>query len=154
MKKHFQNLYEFNDWANSKVISLFEQTKNNDEKTLSVLSHIISTQDAWLERLKQTPNYSMDIWETYSLQELNVLSKNSSDSWQKFIHKLSKKSMGNICLYKNFNRKKFSNSFAEIMEHVISHSTYHRGQINLLLRKNKVEPISLDYIFYLREKRL
>ena len=96
----------------------------------------------------------MDIWETYSLQELNVLSKNSSDSWEKFIRKLSKKSIENICTYRNSNKKEFSNSFVEIMEHVISHSTYHRGQINLLLRTNKVEPISVDYIFYLREKGL
>jgi len=152
MKNHYQNLFEFNDWANSKIISVLEKVNFDDKKTLKILSHIISTQDTWLERLKQTPNYSMDIWEVYSLQEINILSKNSYDSWQKFIRKLSNKTIQNNCIYKNSKGKKYSNSYTEIMEHVINHSTYHRGQFNLLLGEQKFDPIAVDYFIFLREK--
>ncbi len=152
MKKYFQNLFEYNTWANNKIISALEKQNVKDEKTIGILSHIISTQDAWLERLKQTPNYSMDIWEVYSLQEIKILSKNSSTSWNNFLRRLNKKRFNDICVYKNSKRKELSNTFTEIVEHVISHSNYHRGQINFLLSESKLEPIPIDYIFYIREK--
>jgi uncharacterized damage-inducible protein DinB len=152
MKKYFQNLFTYNNWANNKIIYSLQQLVIVDKKILNILSHIISTQDAWLERLKQTPNYSMNIWEPYSLQEIKVLSQNSSNTWKNFLHRLNKKKFDDICTYRNSKRKEFSNTYSEIMQHVISHSDYHRGQINLLLKNNKVEPIEVDYVLYTRGK--
>ena len=53
------------------------------------MSHIIAVQDNWLEKIKGTINYNIDIWEIYSVQELQILSDKSTKDWLKFISKLS-----------------------------------------------------------------
>ena len=37
------------------------------------------------------------------------------------------------------------------MLHVVNHSSYHRGQMALLLGQEGKSPPATDYIFYLRE---
>jgi len=39
----------------------------------------------------------------------------------------------------------------DILLHVAMHGQYHRGQINQLLRGAGLEPISVDYIVFVRE---
>jgi uncharacterized damage-inducible protein DinB len=36
----------------------------------------------------------------------------------------------------------------QIMIHLVNHSSYHRGQIAMLLRQNGFEPVNTDYITY------
>lgn len=52
--------------------------------------------------------------------------------------------------YRNSNGEQFDNSIADILTHVINHSSYHRGQIFKMLRQKGEEPINTDYITYAR----
>lgn len=61
---------------------------SSEDEIIKLMSHIISAQDTWLERIKGKQNYSIDIWEIFTIQELQILSDNSSKSWIKFIKKL------------------------------------------------------------------
>jgi uncharacterized damage-inducible protein DinB len=152
MKKYFQNLFDYNDWANSKILEKLFLNNKGDDNTRKLMSHIVSVQDTWLERIKETENYKIDIWEIYSAQELQILSDNSSKVWQKFISKLTNDDFENICSYKNSKGTEFTNTYQEILTHVINHSTYHRGHINQLLRLKSIEPVSIDFITYVRNK--
>ena len=42
----------------------------------------------------------------------------------------------------------------QLMQHVANHSTYHRGQISLMMRQLKAEPIETDFHVFLIEGRL
>lgn len=152
MKKYFLNLFEYNNWANSHLINKLFFIHDGKDETFKLMSHIISAQDTWLERLKETQNYSIDIWEIYTNKEIQILSEKSSNEWKKFINKLNEQSILNICKYHNSSGKEFSNSYQEIFTHVINHSTYHRAQINSKLKLKNIEPAKIDYIFYEREK--
>lgn len=44
-------------------------------------------------------------------------------------------------------------TLAELMQHVLNHSTYHRGQVALLLRQLGQAPAATDYRLFLRETR-
>jgi len=52
--------------------------------------------------------------------------------------------------YHNSKGTAFENSIFEMLFQAVNHSTYHRGQINSLLRQNGIEPVVTDYIFYKR----
>jgi len=52
--------------------------------------------------------------------------------------------------YKNSIGNVFENTIQEIFFHFINHSTYHRGQIAMLMKQAGLEPINTDYIFYKR----
>jgi len=42
-------------------------------------------------------------------------------------------------------------SLAHLMQHVANHSTYHRGQISLMMRQLNAEPIATDFHVFLVE---
>jgi uncharacterized damage-inducible protein DinB len=44
-------------------------------------------------------------------------------------------------------------SLAHLMQHMANHSTYHRGQISLMMRQLHAEPIATDLHIFLTEKR-
>jgi uncharacterized damage-inducible protein DinB len=150
MKKYFLDLFEYNNWANDRII-LKLHGLNNDFKgpePLKILSHIISAQDTWLERIKGTKTYNIFLWEEYSIQEIEVLSINSHRGWIKFISKMSEKKFDNECTYKNSEGDENSKSYQDIFQHIINHSSYHRGQINQTFRINNIEPVVTDFIYY------
>lgn len=150
MKKYILDLFEYNNWANDKIILKLQSLRNKfkDNDPFKILSHIISSQDRWFERLKNKPSYNIDLWEVYSIQEIEILSLNSSTEWKKFISKINAKNFETTCTYKNTKGKELSNTYQDIFQHVINHSTYHRGQINQILRNNNIQPVITDFIYY------
>jgi len=150
MKKYFLDLFEYNNWANDKII-LKLQTVSCEFKEadpLKILSHIISAQDTWFERVKGQTSYNIYLWEEYSVQEIEILSLTSYKEWKRFISKMEEKKFDEICSYKNSKGVEHLRSYQDIFQHVINHSTYHRGQINQILRINKIEPVVTDFIYY------
>jgi uncharacterized damage-inducible protein DinB len=151
MKKYFQQQFLFNEWANKKLVNFIISMNIKDLEILKIMSHIASVEEMWLERLKQTPDYLIDLWETFSIQETEVLLRNSSNNWNKFIKRQNKKSFAEKrCTYENSDGKVFTNLYIEIMQHVLNHSNYHRGQINLLLSKNESNPVEINFMDFLR----
>ncbi len=148
MKKTFLNSFNYNHWANEKIISYFLDTKNLPEKCLDLFSHIISVQDYWYDRLVNKNIYLIDLWDRYSLLELTPLNRNSTNTWKDFIKKSSKKSFRNLCGYYDKKGKPVDISVADIIHHLLNHSAYHRGQINLILRENNLEPIDIEFNNY------
>lgn len=149
MRKYFFDLFEYNNWANDRIILKLHEV-NNDirNKPIKILSHIISVQDSWLEIVKDTNRYNIFLWDEYSIQEIEVLSLKSHKNWIKFISKLSGKDFESTCKFKNSSGEVKSITYQDILQHVVNHSTYHRGQINQILRTNKIEPVKIDFIYY------
>jgi uncharacterized damage-inducible protein DinB len=150
MKKYFLDLFEYNNWANERIIMRIQE--NNSEykvgSPLSILSHIIAAQDTWLERVKGTKSYNIFLWEDNSIQELEILSFNSHKSWIKFLNKFNEDRFSEFCNYKNSSGVQNQKKYQDIFTHVLNHSSYHRGQINQLLRLNSIEPPVTDFIYY------
>ena len=144
MKKYILDLFEYNNWANDRVIMRIQEnvTEFKVGSPLTILSHIIAAQDTWLERVKGTKSYNIFLWDEYSIQEMEILSLNSHKGWINFLKKFDPDKFEELCGYKNSRR------YQDIFAHVVNHSTYHRGQINQLLRMNNIEPAATDFIYY------
>lgn len=150
MKNYFLDLFEYNNWANDRIINRLQEIncQFKDQDPFKLFSHIISTQETWLERVKGTKSYNIFLWDVFSIQELEILSMKNHKDWVKFINKLVEKKITSICKYKNSNGKQQESSYQDIFQHVINHSTYHRGQINQIFRMNGIEPVVTDFIYY------
>ena len=55
MKKYFLKLYQYNAWANKRVMDALNRQQVDDEKTLSLMGHIVAAQFLWLHRIKGLP---------------------------------------------------------------------------------------------------
>ena len=55
--------------------------------------------------------------------------------------------------YRSTRGELFSLPLAELMLHVIDHETYHRGQINTMIKRAGGQPANISYLSYSMHKR-
>jgi uncharacterized damage-inducible protein DinB len=146
MKHYFLKLYQYNLWCNLRVIGAIKRQSINDEKILSVLGHIIVAQYLWLHRIQALPAPALKLWGNYSLSQLETMAEEIGNRWITFIE--STDDFNRELVYKNYTNDPYHNNVEQIMIHLVNHSSYHRGQIAMLIRQKGFEPVNTDYITY------
>ena len=152
MKNYFLNLFVYNEWANNRIINTIKNLHEPPYKTELLMSHIISTQDLWLERIQKKEKPTIGLWDEMSIQECAVLSPISNSKWINYIKRLTKKDVEKTIDYFNTKGDPKSNQLIDILIHVTNHSNYHRAQISQILSNSNIKPPVIDYIFFAREK--
>jgi len=146
MKEYFLKLYQYNAWANSRVLGALAQQQVTDDKILTLMSHVMAAQLIWLHRILNQPAPDVELWKKYSLDRLQQLSDEGSSRWLQFIE--ANDGFNRQLRYHNYVGHAFENNIEQIMIHTVNHATYHRGQVALLMRERGYEPINTDYITY------
>jgi uncharacterized damage-inducible protein DinB len=146
MKKYFLKLYQFNAWANHRVIQYLKDQKVNHEKIVSVMGHIAAAEMLWLHRVAGLPKPNVKLWSSYSLNELSSMLAAADKHWLEYIQETE--NFNRELSYTNYTGDPFINNVEAIMIHTVNHASYHRGQVAMLLRQFGVEPINTDFITY------
>jgi uncharacterized damage-inducible protein DinB len=146
MKQYFQKLYEYNAWCNKRVLDALRRQKVDDEKILSLMSHVVVAQFLWLHRIEGLAAPNLQLWGKYTLTEIEPMAREISDRWISFVNHSD--DFTRELKYLNYTGDAFTNSIEHIMIHVVNHGTYHRGQVATLLRQAGYEPVNTDFITY------
>lgn len=146
MKHYFLKLYQYNAWATDRVLSALTRQQVQNDKILSIMGHIVAAQYLWLHRIKGLPPADVKLWGDYSLPQLVKMAEDAGRLWLEFIEETE--NFNRELTYRNYTGDPYINNVEMIMIHLVNHSTYHRGQIALLLRQEKFEPINTDFITY------
>jgi len=146
MKTYFLKLYQYNQWANKRVLDCLQSQQVADERTLTIMSHVISALFIWLNRIEGKPNDAYPLWKQYSVAELIKLNAEITERWLKFVTETD--DFNRMLVYNNYVGDPYKNNVEQIMIHLVNHSTYHRGQVAMMLRQNGLEPINTDFITY------
>lgn len=146
MKQYFLKLYQYNAWANKRVINCLTRQSVADEKILSIMGHVVAAQFLWLHRIKGLPPAQVKLWGEYSLDQLVSMAEEAGDLWLQFVE--STENFNRELTYNNYLGEPYINNVEMIMIHLVNHSSYHRAQIALLLRQKGFEPINTDFITY------
>lgn len=150
MKDYYFHLFEYNDWANRLVLDKLNEYSNLNPKIYSLYSHIIIAQILWLNRVREEPNEFKDFWQLLDLDSIKRLNAKSTADWLSLLNGIDEKNLEQSHSYVNSKGNKYSNTLAQILTHVINHSTYHRAQIAQLLRAENIQPPYTDYIGFFR----
>ena len=146
MKEYFLKLYQYNEWANRRVLSCIDRQKVNDEKILLLMGHIVAAQLLWLHRIRALSPPDLKLWGSYTLPQLTKLAEDAGKQWIQFVEKAD--TFNRELSYTNYVGDPYVNNVETIMIHLVNHSTYHRAQIALLLRQKGFEPVNTDLITY------
>ena len=161
MKELLLNYARFNLWANKRVcdfLSQVEDEKLNREIVSSFNSlrktvfHVYGAQALWLKRLDGNSPSSFPSYETKSGSETLQALQETSQQIIDFVNSHSEEELQKEIDYKNVAGEKFRSSIRDIIQHVVNHGTFHRGQIITMLRQvgyTKLFPT--DYIAFCRE---
>ncbi|QQV03825.1 MULTISPECIES: DinB family protein [Chryseobacterium] len=146
MKEKMIDLFDYTYHFNKEMIRVIsENISKVGEKTISLINHTLNAQQIWNSRI--LGEESCEVWQINPFENLSEI---NLQNHLKSVDIIRNSDLDEIIEYQNSKGIKFQNSIFEILFQTINHSTYHRGQINFLLKQSGIEPILTDYIFYKR----
>lgn len=152
MKDHYLNMLEYNRWANNLFLECLSDNTVANARAFLLMSHLLTAEEIWLSRLKGEPAPNERLWHEYPLPQLKGKAEENTRAWISWLQALSEKDFSLLLTYRNSRGETFSTAVADVLNHVINHSTYHRAQVAGLLRLEEVNPPVSDYIRYVRLK--
>lgn len=155
-------LFEYNYWAKARIMSVVERlteeqfTKNLGSSHSGIhgtLVHIVGAEHIWLSRWIGKSEFKLLDPKDYPTRAI------MQEKWDEveqrmgeFVGSLTETDLSNVVTYRTTEGKQFSNPLWQMMQHMVNHSTYHRGQVVTMLRQLGVRPIGTDLITFYREK--
>jgi len=149
MVQDFQKVFEYNDWANDKLVSRLREQNIIDVTVLRLFSHIALSEQIWILRIDGENFSRKNFWEILTLEECETIMTENRRKYKTLIDKMD---LSKTITYKNSKGIQYNNSVYDILTHVSFHSAYHRGQIAKEIRRFNKEPALTDYIAFIRER--
>ncbi len=147
MKQYLIDTFNFNDHANKKILGKIKELSDK-EGCIKFFSHLINSQNKWLDRIVKYPGESkLDWWNP--VYDLNNIESEWDKSLQAWINFLEKKREDEIFIQTKFIGYDGGIWEAEIKDIALQlnyHSFHHRAQIQTLIRQQGLEPDFIDYI--------
>lgn len=146
MKEKLIDLFEYTYHFNKEMIKVISENREAvDDKTISLINHTLNAQQIWNARIS-----GETIFEVWQINPFDTLEEINHQNFLKSIDIVQNADLEKTIEYQNSRGTKFENTVFDMLFHAINHSTYHRGQINSLLKQSGLEPVLTDYIFYKR----
>ena len=155
-------LHAFNSWATNKILDavatmpaddIVRDMKSSHGSIHGTLTHLVAAEKIWLSRWLGSPDSQlMQPSAVPTLADLRA-------AWEKVGHETARwlGTMTDRKLQETFTMtskgESFTHTFAQAFQHVVDHSTYHRGQVITLIRQLGAQPPSTGLIAFLRETR-
>jgi uncharacterized damage-inducible protein DinB len=169
-KDDIQLLYEYDRWANNRVLraasalSAEQFTRDLGGSFHSVrdtLVHIIAGEWGWLRYWKEpTPSaaFATDLRKRRdalfhpeafpNVGALQLKWEEIEKEQAEFVNRLTNESLAKLIPFRTTQIR-----LAHLMQHLANHSTYHRGQVALMMRQLKAQPLATDFHVFLVEGR-
>ena len=166
-----QLLFEYDRWANNRVLqaasalSMEQFTRDLGGSFRSVrdtLLHIIGGEWGWLTYWKAPSHDSAflaDLWNRHdalfnpqTFTDPSAINRKWAEVEKEqveFVNSLTDEVLGKMLPVRGTQI-----SLMHLMHHLSNHSTYHRGQVALMMRQLGAKPLATDFHLFLIERRL
>lgn len=159
---YIQQLFEYNAWANKRVIDtcaglspqqLAQNVGGSFGSLRNLLAHIVDVEWLYLERRRGRAPASLPRAESYS--DIAALTARFQEVNREFVEAqrgLSAEELSRTIEFRNTKGTLYRHELWEMLVHLVNHSTYHRGQVTVLLRNLGAKPNATDMIAFFRER--
>jgi uncharacterized damage-inducible protein DinB len=158
-----KTLLDFHYWALDRVLEAAaalppdQYTRDLGSSFKSVrdtLVHLYSAEWAWYQRWQGTSPTAMLRFDDYP--DVETLRRAWTSHQQKvraYVDALGEADTARVINYRLLSGQAGTSPFWQLVQHMVNHASYHRGQVTTLLRQLGAKPpVSLDMITYYREK--
>lgn len=161
MKPSYLQLYEYHNWANQKLFAHLKKLPSDicHQEIQSVfpciydaLAHLYRVDNTWLMAMAKDETIMGKIAQIQadvqgkSLEELETMFQEVATRYEEFFRQHD---MDEMTDYSHPQHGTLKASYADIIQHVVNHGTYHRGNITAMLRQLGHASVATDYVFYL-----
>jgi uncharacterized damage-inducible protein DinB len=139
-----QRLFRYDDWANRETLASLRKGVTTP-KALRWLAHVIGAEKLWIERLNRSKPGAA-VWPELSLERCGKELDEVGKLWDEFLGDLDPEGFEREIEYVNSKGERWSSTVGDVLNHVLLHSAYHRGQIAAEVRSAGGEPAYTDFI--------
>jgi uncharacterized damage-inducible protein DinB len=161
-KQDVQLLFEYDRWANARVLTSASALRAEQftrdlggsfRSVRDTLVHILGGQWIWLAYWKEPPGDNVALTQLRSRRDGVIRPDLFPDvatlrlKWAElereqanFVDSLTDESLAQLLPFRSAHVK-----LAHLIQHVVNHSTYHRGQVAVMMRQLGAEPVATDF---------
>ncbi len=167
-KEDIQLLFEYDRWANNKVIQavstlsdeqFIRDLRGSFSSIRDTLVHIIGGEWLWLSYWK-APSHSPEVIAELRTQRDAHIHPNRLPDLSSVRLKWVEVEKEQLAFVSGVTDERLKTKLpargiplelVHLMQHMANHSTYHRGQISLMMRQLNAEPVATDFHVFLAE---
>ncbi|MFP3663529.1 DinB family protein [Priestia sp. SIMBA_032] len=167
MSHHLLKLCDYHVWANRKIFDRLKELSEDiyDKEIQSVFSsiskvmaHIYVSDNIWLdcisgERFDEafaSANQLREQIETKRIEEVETMFFDLSGRYKAFLNR--QEDIETAFVLETSFAGRLETRLSDVVQHVVNHGTYHRGNITAMLRQLGHPGVMTDYILYLYER--
>ncbi len=154
-------LFAYNAWATKRIFDALAQMpeeqylsdmKSSQGGIHGTLTHIVAAQKMWLSRWvgKPDPKF-LTTSDVPKLADLKVIWEKTGRDMAQFIGTMTDKKLQETFTMTTSTGETFTHIYWQAMQHLVNHTSYHRGQIVTMMRQLGVKPPYTDLIGFYRE---
>ena len=156
------NLLDFHYWARDRLLDAVAQlTPDELHRDLGssygsvrdTLVHIVTAEWAWCSRWEgESPSGHLLATDFDTVEDIRARWKVEEARVRGFVGRLEPNEMNRVIEYAQMGGAPVRSVFWHMLQHVVNHATFHRGQVTAMLRQLGAEPPrSQDLIGFYRE---
>ena len=174
-----QTLYAYNRWANERLFAALGELSDDEFVALvpssfpsvrETVFHLLLAEWLWLKRWQgESPRSTADsdvshatrhtsspggmptARELATLGALKSFAESIEQERNEFLRGLTEDVLQAPLQFSDMSGKPYAEPLVHLMQHLVNHSTYHRGQVTTLLRQLGEEGVPLDMLFFFRD---
>jgi uncharacterized damage-inducible protein DinB len=131
MVAHLNRLFAYDLWANRAILAALGAIDSPPQRSVELLAHVLSAQRLWWQRI----------------EELAAI-------WKAGLGKMDDAGLSKSVTYNNSRGERWTSKIEDILQHVVMHSAYHRGQIAIDMRAAGFVPAYTDFIHAVRHRNV
>jgi uncharacterized damage-inducible protein DinB len=153
-----RRLCAYDEWANARLMEAASALAEPDQErpmggslgsVRSVAAHIVATEWVWLRRwCGESPTAQPEWMATASLGVLRVKLAEVEAERMAFLEGLTDDDCGRTLRYALIDGTPGERRLADLVVHVVNHSSYHRGQLADMLRRLGATPPATDFLIF------
>jgi uncharacterized damage-inducible protein DinB len=160
-----KHLFDYTEWANELAMEAAAKLPNDQlrrdfgishKSIFGTLLHMAGAEWIWLERWNGRSPAKAEAWSQWTTESCADL-PTLKERWNgvihnrnKYVSQLADSSLADELAFKLLSGDPSSMRLVHQMQHVVNHSTMHRGQVVGMIRQLGIDPPSTDLLFYVR----
>lgn len=154
-------LHAFNSWANNRIFDAVAKLtaeqyvrdmKASHGSIHGTLTHMVAAEQIWLSRWLGKPEpVRLNPVDVSTLQVLRSTWETSGYEMAKFLGTMTDKKLLETFTVKSPKGNTYTHTHWQAFQHMVDHSTYHRGQVITMMRQLGVVPPTTGLITFYRE---
>jgi uncharacterized damage-inducible protein DinB len=154
----YRRWFEYEQDAHAKVLASFNSVPTERRETpefrkaVAILAHVVAARRVWLGRLGVIPTAPGSLFpDDPQLDQVTDSWNEVKKLWSDFLQSADDAALAREFAYQSLDSGRFRNRLEDILAQLFGHSSYHRGQIAMLIRASGGEPAITDLIYWCRE---